>query len=159
MRVITNTSPLLYLHAIQQLELLQHVYSTIVVPQAVVDELRIGHQQGYDVPDCQTYGWMQIETVAIPAVLKLVTHLGIGEAEVLAIALATPTDLVLLDDALARQVATSQGIRFTGTPGVLIRAKEHGYLTTVMPLVEAMQHAGCHISDTLKATIRRIVAE
>lgn len=111
MRVISNTSPLQYLHSIQQLPLLEQLYGRIVVPQAVVDELAVGRHEGYDVPDCTPYSWMQVETVTVPAMLKLITNLGAGEAEALALALVQPTDLVILDDALARQVATSQAIR------------------------------------------------
>jgi uncharacterized protein len=101
MRIISNTSPLQYLYAIRQLPLLERLYGQIVVPQAVCDELHVGQQQGYDVPDCRMYSWMRIETVAIPSVLKLITNLGAGEAEALALALMQPTDLVLLDDVKA----------------------------------------------------------
>lgn len=93
MRVISDTSPLQYLHGIRQLPLLEQLYGRIVVPQAVIDELNVGRQQGYDVPDCSAYDWMQPETVTIPSVLKLITNLGAGEAETLALALAQPTDL------------------------------------------------------------------
>jgi hypothetical protein len=159
MRVVSNTSPLQYLHAIHHLHVLEQLYGRIVVPQAVMAELDTGRQSGYDVPDCRAYSWMIPETVAIPAMLRLITNLGAGEAEALALALAAPTDLVLLDDALARQVAASQGIRYTGTLGILIQAKHQGIVTAVMPLVDAMQHAGFRVSDALKATIRRMTAE
>lgn len=159
MRVISNTSPLQSLHSIRHVPLLEKLYGSIVVPQAVIDEFHVGKQLGYDVPDCLSYSWMRVERVAIPAVLKLMTNLGSGEAEALALALAVPTDLVILDDAFARQVADSQGIRCTGTLGVLIQAKQQGHIASVMPLVETMQHAGFHMSATLKATVQRIVGE
>jgi hypothetical protein len=75
MRVISDTSPLQYLHVIRQLPLLEQLYGQIVVPQAVIDELNVGRQQGYDVPDCSAYDWIQPETVPIPSVLKLITNL------------------------------------------------------------------------------------
>lgn len=53
-RVISNTSPLQYLHAIRQLALLKQLYARVIVPQAVVDELDLGRQQGFDEPDCRT---------------------------------------------------------------------------------------------------------
>ena len=158
-RVVSNTSPLQYLYAVQQLPLLEQLYGRIVVPQAVIDELRLGQQQGYDVPDWSVYSWMDRESVVIPSVLKLVTNLGAGEAEVLALALTQPVDLVLLDDALARQVAASQNIRSTGTLGILIQAKRERLIVAVMFLVEAMQQAGFRISDILKATLQRITSE
>lgn len=159
MRVVSNTSPLQYLHAIHQLSVLEQLYGRIVVPQAVMAEIDTGRWSGYDVPDCRAYPWLIPDTVAIPAMLRLITNLGAGEAEALALALAAPTDLVLLDDALARQVAASQGIRYTGTLGILIQAKHHGLVAAVMPLVEVMQDAGFRVSDGLKAIIRRMTAE
>ncbi len=40
--VIVNTSPLLYLHQVDCLELLQQLYDTITVPPAVPQELETG---------------------------------------------------------------------------------------------------------------------
>ena len=59
MRVVSNTSPLQYLHIVQQLPLIERLYGQIVVPQAVIDELDVGRQQGYDTPDCRAYNWME----------------------------------------------------------------------------------------------------
>jgi predicted nucleic acid-binding protein len=92
MRVVSNTSPLQYLYVAQQLPLLERLYGRIIVPQAVIGELDVGRQQGYAVPDCRAYSWMQSETVAIPSVLRLITNLGTGEAEALALAIMQPTD-------------------------------------------------------------------
>lgn len=129
------------------------------MPQAVIDELDVGRQQGYDVPDCRAYNWMRVETIALPAILKLITNLGSSEAEALALSLSQPSNLVLLDDALARQVAASQGLRYTGTLGVLVQAKHQGLIGAVVPLVEAMQRAGFRVSEELKLTIRRVSGE
>jgi len=48
--IIVNTSPLLYLHQVNYLELLQQLYSSITVPPAVPQELEVGKRQGVDVP-------------------------------------------------------------------------------------------------------------
>ncbi|HQU42438.1 MAG TPA: hypothetical protein PK867_06480 [Pirellulales bacterium] len=40
--VISNTTPLLYLHQLGCLDFLPQVYQQVFVPQAVVDELRQG---------------------------------------------------------------------------------------------------------------------
>ncbi len=49
--VIVNTSPLLYLHQVGHLQLLQQLYGTIIVPPAVPQELEVGKLQGVDVPE------------------------------------------------------------------------------------------------------------
>jgi predicted nucleic acid-binding protein len=48
--VVTNTSPLLYLHQLGLLEILPRLYERVVVPTAVVEELLEGGRRGYDVP-------------------------------------------------------------------------------------------------------------
>jgi predicted nucleic acid-binding protein len=49
--VISNTSPLFYLHRLRHLNLLQKLYQRIIVPEAVVDELNAGRDLGEDVPN------------------------------------------------------------------------------------------------------------
>jgi len=39
--VIVNTSPIFYLHRVQQLELFNKLYKTVTVPIAVVKELEL----------------------------------------------------------------------------------------------------------------------
>ena len=49
--VVSNTSPLLYLHQVGQLDLLRKLYKQIKIPSAVRDELLAGAEQGVSVPD------------------------------------------------------------------------------------------------------------
>ena len=53
--VISDTSPLFYLHRLRRLDLLQKLYQRITVPQAVADELKAGGDQGEDVPNIREY--------------------------------------------------------------------------------------------------------
>lgn len=48
--VITDTSPIQYLHQINQLNLLPTLYAQIRMPQAVADELAQGRTQGISFP-------------------------------------------------------------------------------------------------------------
>lgn len=49
--VVSNTSPIFYLHRVGYLELLKRLYREIIVPNAVIEELEEGRKQGEDVPD------------------------------------------------------------------------------------------------------------
>jgi predicted nucleic acid-binding protein len=60
--VISNTSPLFYLHRLGQLELLHKLYCRILVPEAVVEELKAGRDQGEDVPDIADHDWI-VDTI------------------------------------------------------------------------------------------------
>lgn len=121
--VVTNTSPLLYLHQLGLLELLPRLYQRIVVPTAVVSELAEGGRTGYDVPAPATLSWVVVETVPGAAILPMVTALGDGERAAIALAAARTSDLLILDDALARRHAHLLGLPVTGTLGVLLRAR------------------------------------
>jgi predicted nucleic acid-binding protein len=125
---------------LQHLDLLQKLYGRIVVPRAVVRELTAGREEGYEVPDLTNLAWIQVRDVQVPAVIQLVTDLGPGEAEVLALALEQQgTSFLILDDGFARQVAKARSLRVTGTAGLLVKAKQTDLIPAVAPLLEDLQ--------------------
>jgi len=157
--VIVNTSPIFYLYRLRLLEILEKLYGTIIVPTAVVDELEQGKKQGEDVPNIEEYPWIQIQQVKITDFLKLITDLGPGEAEVLALALEKPDSLVILDERIARRIAELRGIKFTGTVGVLLKAKEREYITSISPLLDKLLKLGFRISNRVKDNILKLAGE
>ena len=62
--VISNTSPLLYLHLIGRLELLARLYGEVLVPSAVEAELQAGAERGVNVPKIATLPWVKITSLA-----------------------------------------------------------------------------------------------
>jgi len=146
--VISNTSPLFYLHAIGQLDLLRELFGQIVTPPAVVAELAAGAAKGHDVPDIAELPWFEVRPPSETTTLEG-EDLGAGETEAIALGLEIPGSLLLLDDLSARQVAVARALRVTGTLGVLVQAKNEGYLTTVTPVVKALAKTTMHMSDGL----------
>lgn len=61
--ILPQTSPILYLHRLGHLDLLQELYEYILVPGAVVEELRAGKEQGEDVPDIADYNRTQVRSL------------------------------------------------------------------------------------------------
>ena len=84
---ICDTSPLQYLHQIDPLDILPRLVGRILVPPADLDELSAGRSYGLSLPDPQTLDWVDVKASSSEAALALVTHLGPGEAAVLALAL------------------------------------------------------------------------
>ena len=109
--VICNTSPLQYFYQLGMLHVFQALAGRIIVPPAVVHELAVG-RPGVSLPDPTVLEWITVRPPASTAVLPLVMDLGPGETEVLALALESTDAIVILDDALARQMATTLAIRF-----------------------------------------------
>jgi predicted nucleic acid-binding protein len=58
--VVSNTSPLLYLHQLGRLDLIRALYSRVLVPQSVVAELDVGRARGYDVPAVAEASWIEV---------------------------------------------------------------------------------------------------
>jgi predicted nucleic acid-binding protein len=157
--VISNTSPLFYLHRLRHLNLLQKLYQQIIVPEAVVDELNAGRDLGQDVPNVKDYDWIEVRPVPAPELVKLITDLGAGEAQVLTLAIGEPGSLVILDDRLAREVARMRNIRITGTAGVLLKAKQEGHISAVAPLLNRLIELDFRLSDDVKARILMLAQE
>ena len=76
--------------------------------------------------------------ISAPLVKQLQRTLDAGEAEAIALATDLPQSLLLLDDADARETALQMGLDFTGTVGVLMRAKRVGKLPALKPVLDRL---------------------
>src|SRR5262245_55211364 len=140
--VISNTTPFQYLQQIGCLDFLSQLYQQVIVPQAVVDELRQGELKGIDVPALNALAWVRVEVVAPVDLQRVAQSLDSGERETIALALGKTDPLLILDDAAARTYANALGLRFTGALGVLVKAKQSGLITAVRPCLDQLNKAG-----------------
>lgn len=157
--VIVNTSPLFYLHRLDCLDCLEKLYGEIIIPEAVMLELEEGRKVGEDVPDIADCQWIKVKKVTIPAFIKIISDLGSGEAEVMALGCEEKEPLLIIDDSLARRIAKLQAFKFTGTAGVLLKARKKGYITEIKPLIERLREVGFYLSDRLIADILKMAKE
>jgi uncharacterized protein len=144
--VVSNTSPVSYLHRLDRLELLRDMFGTVLLPDAVEQELSRGRALGFDLPDPRLVPWLELR--AAPAANY--ENLGAGEAAALSLAVSLPGALVLLDDLPARKRAAGLGLTFTGTVGLLSKAKSEGLLTLVAPELERLQGIGFRMSPAIR---------
>lgn len=141
------------------LHILPGLVKTVTIPPAVQEELNTGRSLGVSLPDLQRLDWIVVRGPSSPVTLSLVTDLGPGEREVLALALETPDTVCVLDDALARQVARTLQLRITGTLGVLIDAKRAGIIPTVRPLLDQLQSLGFRLAAHTRAAVLNLAGE
>ena len=152
--VISNTSPLQYLYQIALLDVLRSLYVRVTIPEAVVAELAEGRARGVALPDPAGFPWMYMRPVRDRSLLPQAAYLGPGEQEVLALGLEAPGSLLLLDDAVARLHAKSLGLTFTGTLGVLLRAKQTGCVRALTPILDRLEALRFRLdSRTRKAVV------
>jgi predicted nucleic acid-binding protein len=158
-QAISNTSPLLYLWRIDRLDLLPALFDAVWLPAAVVAELQEGRQKGYSVPNPSNHGWLEIVDPNNVPSEWLIRDLGKGELAAMALGLENPARIVLLDDALARQIAAGAGLKVWGTLRVLLEAKSQGLLERVGPLVGQLRRAGMWVSDDVQRRILVLAEE
>ncbi len=160
MTIVTNTGPLVILAKIDQLALLQQLFSAVEIPPAVHRELMA--KSGVEVGRLEVALKQFIEVVEepemSPAVKIVAAHLDAGEQQAIALASAKNTILVI-DERLGRQAARQLGLTVTGSVGILIEAKKRGYVTAVRPLLESARRQGYWLSDELIVSAAKMAGE
>jgi predicted nucleic acid-binding protein len=122
--VIADTGPVNYLILIGHIELLPRMFEQVVLPAAVQTEL------SHSLAPPAVQRWIAVvpewlEIAQTPAV-TLSTGIHKGEAAAIALAAAMRADLLLIDDRRGVRAARQQGLRVTGTLGLLDLAAERG---------------------------------
>jgi predicted nucleic acid-binding protein len=139
--VIVNSSPLIALEQIGHLDLLEKLFSTVLIPPAVARET---------APRLTLPVWASERSLTQPIGPQILrASLGPGESEALSLALEVGARWVILDDRPARRLAEALGLPGIGTLGVLLAAKRRGQLPAVRPCLEALTSHGFRIATDL----------
>ena len=62
---------------------------------------------------------------------------------------------MVLDDLKGRKVANALGLKFTGTLGVLVKAKRNGLIEKLEPFVERLLQVGIRISSQVLTEVKK----
>ena len=159
MPVVSNTSPVLNLAIIGQLDLLHQQFGEVLIPPAVLQELKVdGALPGVQpIRLALQHNWLRVIELSTPAVARaLKRDLDNGEAEAIALSLQLGAATILMDEHDGRAVAKAMGLTPIGILGVLLRAKRTGNLNSVSTTMRALQNqAGFFIAAGLFASILR----
>jgi predicted nucleic acid-binding protein len=140
MIVVSNTSPLTNLAAIEQLDLLRLLYGKVCIPHAVWDELNEGGQRWPGAEQVAAAAWIERHPVRNQdLVVALRRELHRGEAESIALALELHADLLLLDEREGRHAAQHLGLRVVGVVGVLLDAKSHRAIPEIRTFLDGLR--------------------
>ena len=134
--IISDTSCFILLTNIGELDLLHKVYGQIITT------IDIAIEYGETLPE-----WVEIKKVADINTQKLLElQIDRGESSAIALALEIPDSTIILDDYKARKIALKLGIKYTGTIGVIIKAKLKGIIPSIKPLLEKIRQTDFRIS-------------
>lgn len=159
-RVIVNSTPLLVLGNIGQLDVLHKMYGEIIIPEAVFREITEKDDAASQAVRAAD-NWIKVEAVQNPSEYALYrARLHAGEVETMILAQQSPkADLIVLDDNAARKTAEFLGLTVTGTIGILLKAKQNGIITQIKPLLNEIMQNGFFISDRLLQMILKAAGE
>lgn len=138
MIVVSDSSPLIALATVGELNLLHELFGEVLVPGRVWDE--ISHADRPGTESIRTAAWLRTIAVADDShLLALQTEVDEGEAEAMALAVEVQADFLLLDERRARNLAISMGFEVIGVVGVLLRAKRNGVLDQVRAVLDRIR--------------------
>jgi predicted nucleic acid-binding protein len=149
--VVSNTTPLSTLARVDCLEWIPRRWGHVCIPQAVWEELECLRDSPAlkRLRNAKTAGWIRVVEVSRSAgVRDFLDRLDKGEAEALALAKEQGALLLWMDEAAGRAIALHEGLRVTGTAGMVKWAWQQGFLPRVRPMLERLRtEGGLYLSD------------
>jgi predicted nucleic acid-binding protein len=146
--LVINTGPLLaVIEGVGDLSLLELLYKRVLVPFEVCREIEAGGATGFGVIEFR--GSKSIEKRSKPLTITpfLRNSLDLGEASVIQLALDENIHTVCIDESMGRRIARLNGLKLTGSIGVLIRAKQDGFSFSMHKAIKQMQSQGIYLSQ------------
>jgi predicted nucleic acid-binding protein len=144
--IISDTTCLIGLTNIGQLDILRRMYGSIIVTPEVAEEY------GNSLPE-----WIIIKTVSdFNKTVAFNKFIDLGESSAIALAIETENALLIVDDRRARQFALGLGLKITGTLGLLIRAYENDVLRDIDSIVAGLRKTDFWLPANTEELIKAI---
>jgi predicted nucleic acid-binding protein len=159
-RWIADTSPLIFLAKLDRLDLLRKSADEILVPAAVIQEVRAYPDAASRKIEEALGSWLREETVGERRVVDiLLADLDFGEAEVIALASERAVERIVMDDLDGRRLARRLGLEPIGTLGLLLAARLRGELSSLREEIERLEREGFRASPSLVEAVLKAAGE
>jgi predicted nucleic acid-binding protein len=154
-RAALNASPIITLCKSGQEDLLPQLFTEIVLPGAVLEEVEAGDITNPAAQKLGALTWLKRDDTVAVAPIVQAWDLGAGETVVLSYALARPDYVAVIDDTAGRRCASSLNITVIGTVGLIVLAKRRKLIARITPSLEALRDAGLWLSDKLLEQLKQ----
>lgn len=156
--IVINTGPIIALvAAAESLEWLPALYDRILIPYEVVQEIEaggVGNPESLALHCLKDLVMMGREKADLPPLL--LRELDLGEASVIHAAICHDIPTVAIDEKAGRRIARLNGLKVTGSLGILIKAKKQGLIDNLSNCISRMRFQGIWISEIL---VQQVLAE
>jgi predicted nucleic acid-binding protein len=71
----------------------------------------------------------------------------------------TPNAILIVDDLKARSFASELGVNYSGTLGLILRAKQEGVIPSLKPILSQIRETNFRISESLLSAILHLANE
>jgi len=160
MLVVSNSSPLIALARLAQLELLQALYDEVLIPSAVYQEVVQAGKGREDAVAVGSASWITVQTVQDTLAVDLLRdQLDQGESEAIVLALETKADLLLIDEARGRRIAQSRGLTHIGTVGIIVLAKRKKLIPSGTAMLDQLIDIGFRMDTPLYERAKALMQE
>jgi predicted nucleic acid-binding protein len=148
--IVSDTSPLRYLIAVRQANLIEKVFRKVSIPPAVCEELT--HRSA--PTEVQEWlksppPWLKISEIRVAPPRELLRLLDRGEGEAIQLAIETQTEFILMDERLGRSAAGAAGLTVIGALGLLRESYRQRFLSNPLEVLDQMKAAGFRLSQAL----------
>lgn len=144
--IISDTSCLILLDKIGELQLLNKLFGRIIITTEIANEFN------KELPD-----WFDVQCSTNKTYQRILeASLDKGESSAIALAIEQTDCLLIIDDLKGRKYAEQLGLKITGTLGVLVDAKLSGFLESVRPTLEKIKTTDFRLTvDLEKKTLMK----
>lgn len=147
--ILPDTSCLIFLEKINEIDLLPKIYSKIIVTKEIEEE--------YISPLPE---WIKIKTSEMDRYQKVLEQtIDRGEASIIVLAMGMKDCIVSIDDLKARKLARNLDLNLTGTLGILYKAKNAGHIESIREKIEMLKRVDFRISENIEQEILRLSGE
>ena len=137
--IIPDTSCLIFLEKIGEIQILKELYSRVVTTNEITKEYI------YSLPK-----WIKISDAREKQYQKVLEQIvDKGEASIMVLALETAESVVAIDDLKARKLAKSLDLQITGTLGIIVKAKKAGLIKSTKECITKLREVDFRISEKI----------
>ena len=147
--IISDTSCLIILDKIGELEILNKLFGVITTTGEVANEY------GQELPS-----WFEIREPSDRNYQSIIeASVDKGEASAIALAVELDDCLLIIDDLKGRKLALELGLIIIGTIGVIVDAKIAGIIPSIKPILSKIKQSNFRISAELEILILKRAGE
>jgi predicted nucleic acid-binding protein len=147
--IIADTSCFILLDKIDEMDILRKVFQRITTTQEIAIEY------GKNLPS-----WIEIRAV-VNREYEVLLQLEVdgGEASAIALSIEIGNALLIIDDNKARKLAAKLQLAYTGTLGVILKAKQSGFIPAIKPVIQKIQRTNFRFSESIYKEILMLAGE